>query len=70
MRNGTALQAEAAGDSYAISKASTNAFEDYLRHNSAPLASTECAILSLLRGRYPEHTVTVTLSSTGVLSFA
>lgn len=70
MRNGTAVQAEMAGESYAISKAASNAFDDYLDHNSALQVSTEVAILSSLRSRYPDYTVTPTPSTTGVLSFA
>jgi len=70
MRNGTAPQTETSGGSYAISRAGCNVFEDYQKHNSAPQISTELAILTSLRGRYPEYTVNVTPTSTGLLTFA
>ena len=70
MRNGTSTQTEAAGESFAISKAGSNVFEDYQKHNSAPQISTEVAILTSLRNRYPEYTVTGTPYTTGLLAFA
>ena len=53
MRNGTAPQTETASESYAISKAGSNVFDDYIKQTSAPEVHTEVAILSSLQSRYP-----------------
>ena len=58
------------GESFAISKAGSNVFEDLQKHSSGLRTSTEIAIVHSLRGRYPEWTVTVTPSGAGLLPFA
>jgi len=70
MRNGTASYADKMDESFATSKAAVNAFEDYTKHNSGLQISTETAIVTVLRGRYPDYEVTVTPDATGLLSFA
>lgn len=70
MKNGTTSQPETIGESFANNRAASNVFEDYQKHNSGPQISSELAIVSSLRGRYPDWTVTVTPSSTGLLAFA
>lgn len=70
MKNGTTSQLEAIGESFADNRAASHVFEDYQKHNSGPQISSELAIVSSLRGRYPDWTVTVTPSSTGLLAFA
>jgi len=70
MRNGTTSQPETVGESFAHNIAASNVFEDYQKHNSSPQISSELAIVSSLRGRYPDWTVTVTPSGTGLLAFA
>ena len=58
------------GETFAISKASFNVFDDLQKHSSGLRTSTEIAIISSLRGRYPEWTVTITPESTGIIEFA
>ena len=52
------------------SKAAAKVFEDHQKHFDAPSESTGAVILSILRGRYPDWTVTVTPSSTGLIPYA
>ena len=63
MRNGISTQLEG-------SKANLNVFQDFQKQNSLPQTSLEMAILTSLRGRYPEYTVKVTSQETGILAFA
>ncbi len=70
MRNGTSSSTDKMDESFATSKAATNAYEDYAKHNSGLAISTETAIVTALRGRYPNYEVTVTPDATGILSFA
>ena len=71
MRNGTVSQPNNMNENVAVNKASANSFRDYQEHNSASQVSTEIAIISSLRGRYPDWEVTVTPAySTGLLAFA
>ena len=57
-------------ESFANSKAGTNVFDDLQKHSAGPRTSTGLAILTSLRGRYPEWTVTVTPATTGLFTFA
>ena len=52
------------------SKAATKVYEDYQTHFSAPCESSVTVILSILRRRYPDWTVTITPASTGLIPFA
>ena len=54
----------------ASTKAAAKVFEDWRKHFDAPCGSTGTVILSILRGRYPDWTVTATPSKTGLISFA
>lgn len=58
------------GESVATAKAAANVFDDFQKHNSGPQVSSELAVITSLRGRYPDWTVTVTPSETGLLGFA
>ena len=51
-------------------KAAAKVFEDWQNHTSAPRESTGNAILTILRGRYPGWTVTITSPSSGLVQFA
>ncbi|KAL2042312.1 hypothetical protein N7G274_004801 [Stereocaulon virgatum] len=57
-------------DSFRANKASANVFDDYQKHNSGLQTNTDLAIVTSLRGRYPDWEVTVTPSNTGLLHFA
>lgn len=57
-------------ETLATDKAAINAFQDYAKHNSGLQISSETAIVSFLRGRYPDWTVTVTPGKTGLIAFA
>ena len=71
MRKGAFSQANSMDESIAVNRASANVFEDYQKHNSASQVSTEIAIISSLRGRYPDWEVTVTPAyPTNLLAFA
>jgi hypothetical protein len=70
MRNGTAPQSDKMDDSFGVNKASANVFDDYQKHNSGLQISTDMAIATSLRGRYPDWELTVTPSNTGLLKFA
>ena len=41
-------------------KAAAKVYEDYIGHNSGQVISSETAIVTILRGRYPDYHVTVT----------
>lgn len=59
------------GLSTAISNGPANdAFKDWQIHSDAPRTSTGTAILTSLRRRYPEWTVTVTPSKSDLIAFA
>ena len=71
MRNGALCQPNSMDESIAVNRASANVFEDYQKHNSASQVSTEIAIISSIRGRYPDWEVTVTPAyPTSLLAFA
>ena len=70
MRNGEASYAPTLGDTFATDKAAINVFEDYRKHNAGLQISSETAIVSALRSRYPDWTVTVTHGHTGLIAFA
>ena len=70
MRNGTSAQLEGADESLATNIANLGVYEDFQRQNSRPQSSVEFAILTSLRNRYPEFTVTLTPQHTGLLTFA
>ena len=73
MRNGEASYTHRmvdTQDTFATDKATINAFEDYQKHNAGLQVSSEIVILSSLRGRYPDWTVTVTPDHTGLFAFA
>ena len=71
MRNGEASYTQHSGETFATDKAAINVFQDYQKHNSGLQSSSETAIVSTLRGRYPDWTVTVTpTGSTGLIAFA
>lgn len=71
MRNGTSSQAELTGDSLATSKASSDVFDDFKSHNSGLRVSTHVALVTSLRRRYPDWTVTITNAySTDLIAFA
>ena len=70
MRNGTVSQTDNMKESPAVARASANVFDDYQNHNSGTQVSSEVAIVTSLRSRYPDWEVTVTPSSTGLLKFA
>lgn len=70
MRNGSASHSDKMDESFAVSKASANVFDDYQKHNSGSQISSDMAILTSLRDRYPDWEVTVTPSHTGLLKFA
>ena len=57
-------------ETFATDKAAVNVFDDYQKHNAGLQISSETAIVSSLRGRYPDWKVTVTPSHTGLLDFA
>lgn len=60
MRNGEASYTHEMEQTFATDKAATNVFEDYRKHNDGLQISSETAIVSSLRNRYPTWTVTVT----------
>ena len=70
MRNGEASHTLDMEQTFATDKAATSVFEDYRKHNDGLQISTETAIVSSLRGRYPDWTVTVTPGSNGILALA
>ena len=70
MRKGEASYTHRMEETFATDKAATNVFEDYQKHNAGLQISSETAIVSSLRGRYPDWTVTVTPGQTGLLAFA
>ena len=70
MKNGQVSYSHNNGETFAIDKAAINVFEDYQNHNSGHQISSETAIVSALRGRYPDWTVTVTPGQTGLIAFA
>ena len=70
MRNGEASYTHKMGETFATDKAVINVFEDYQKHNAGLQVSSQTAILSSLRGRYPEWTVTVTPGNTDLFAFA
>ena len=70
MRNGTASESDIPGESFVNGKIDSSIFSDYQNHHAAPLMSCETAVLTSLRNRYPDCTVTVTDSSTGLLAYA
>ena len=70
MRNGEASYTHKMEDGFATDKAAINVFDDYQKHNAGLQISSETAIVSSLRGRYPDWTVTVTPHQTGLLAFA
>ena len=70
MRNGEASFTPKMEDTFATDKAAINVFDDYQKHNAGLQISSETAIVSSLRGRYPDWTVTVTPAFTGLLAFA
>ena len=57
-------------NTFATDKAAMNVFHDFEQHNAGLQTSSETAILSALRGRYPDWTVAITSSHTGLLAFA
>lgn len=70
MRTGEASYTHKMEETFATDKAAVNVFEDYQKHNAGLQISSETAIVSSLRGRYPDWTVTVTPGHTGLLAFA
>ncbi|KAL9035316.1 MAG: hypothetical protein Q9180_004927 [Flavoplaca navasiana] len=50
--------------------AESQVYEDFKRHYGATCPSTNLAIVTSLRSRYPDHSVTVTPSRTGIIDFA
>ncbi|KAL8998573.1 MAG: hypothetical protein Q9169_002413 [Polycauliona sp. 2 TL-2023] len=50
--------------------AKTRVFDDLKKHYGAPRYSTDLAITTSLRSRYPDCSVTVTLGETGILDLA
>ena len=69
MRNGEASNI-LDWETFATDKAAIDVFEDYRKHNAGLQISSETAIASALRGRYPDWTVTVTSRETGLVAFA
>ncbi|KAL8984540.1 MAG: hypothetical protein Q9205_001528 [Flavoplaca limonia] len=57
-------------ESGTFENAQSQVFDDFARHYSATKSSTDFAIVSSLRSRYPGWTVTDTPSMTGILEFA
>ena len=57
-------------ESGTFQNAQSQVFDDFARHYSATKSSTDFAIVSSLRSRYPGWTVTDTPSMTGILEFA
>lgn len=70
MRNGEASDTHKMEETFATDKAVINVFEDYQKHNAGLQVSSETAILSSLRGRYPDWTVTVTPGHPDLFAFA
>lgn len=70
MRNGEASYTHKMEETFATDKAAINVFDDYKKHNAGLQVSDDTAIVSSLRGRYPDWTVTVTPGHTGLLAFA
>ena len=70
MRNGEASYNPKMEGDFATDEAAIKVFEDYQMHNAGLQVSSETAIVSFLRGRYPGWIVTVTPCSTGVVAFA
>lgn len=68
MRNGGAPYTHKM-ETFTTDKIAINVFEDFRKHNAGIKASSEIAILSSLRGRYPDSKVTVT-PGPGLLAFA
>ena len=61
---------EIMAESFSSDRAAIKAFDDYTLHQFNHGFSTEAAILSALRGRYPDYEVTVTPDTTGIIAFA
>ena len=57
-------------DTKASESMNAGVFKDLEAHSSQPRTSTELAIVSSLRRRYPDWTVTVTPQATGLVPFA
>ena len=53
-----------------LESARTQVFEDIQKHYSGTRLHTDLAIVSSLRYRYPDHTVTLTSQETGIIEFA
>lgn len=70
MKDDTCSQSGTIHESLANSTAASNVFQDFQKHNTGLQVSSDLAIVSSLRGRYPHWTVTVTPSKTGILAFA
>ena len=70
MRNGEASYYNEKEKTSTLDEAAINVYEDYGKHNAGLQISSETAILSSLRGRYPDWTVTVTPDCTGLLAYA
>lgn len=70
MRNGEASYTPKMEDTFAADNAAINVFDDYQKHNAGLQISSEIVIVSSLRRRYPDWTVTVTPGLTGLLAFA
>ncbi len=70
MRDGGTLYGHKMEETFATDKAAINVFQDYEKHNAGLQISSETAIISFLRGRYPDWTVTMTPDTTGLLAFA
>ena len=70
MRNGDASYTQKTEEAFAIDNAVIKVFDDYKKHNAGLQVSSDISLLSSLRGRYPDWTVTVTLGSTDLIAFA
>ena len=68
MRNGTNSEGEEMEVSSLHPKAAAKTFEDFTTHMSGQAVSTETAIVTILRGRYPDHEVTLT--SPNIIAFS
>lgn len=70
MRNGEASYAHRMDDTCPTDNVAMNVYGDYRKHNAGLQASYETTMLSSLRSRYPDWTVTVTPGYTGLLAYA